>query len=123
MKLKLRDSKTGGDLLLFKDEKDFDRLYYSRDHSNKYFTIAWNTGEKQLVTINGRTSRRLEEGEQYYLYQKGEMILLPDNKNLLAEKFPDKKDQMAQFISSQQLKMHTPNDFVQVVMKYNELIP
>lgn len=53
MKLKLRDPKTGGDLLLFKDEQDFDRLYYSRDHSNKYFTIAWNTGEKQLVTIDG----------------------------------------------------------------------
>lgn len=53
MKLKLRDSKTGGDLFLFKEEQDFDRLYYSRDHSNKYFTIAWNMGEKQLATIDG----------------------------------------------------------------------
>lgn len=53
MKLKIQDSKTGGDLLLFKDEQDFDRLYYSRDHSNKYFTIAWNTGKKQQVTIDG----------------------------------------------------------------------
>lgn len=53
MKLKLRDSKTGGDILLFKDAQDLDRLYYSRDHTNKYFTIAWNPGEKQLVTIDG----------------------------------------------------------------------
>jgi hypothetical protein len=79
--------------------------------------------EKQLVTVNSRANRRLEEGEQYYLYQKGEMILLPDNKNLLPEKFNDKKEEMAQFINAQQLKMHTPNDFVQVVKKYNELIP
>ncbi|MGC4037960.1 MAG: helix-turn-helix domain-containing protein [Chitinophagaceae bacterium] len=53
MRLTLRDTKTGGDLLLFKDEPDFDRLYYSRDQFNKYFTIAWNYGEKQLINIDG----------------------------------------------------------------------
>jgi AraC family transcriptional regulator, transcriptional activator of pobA len=53
MKLKLRDEKTGGDLLLFKDENGFDRLYFSRDRSNKYFTIAWNPGASQTVTIDG----------------------------------------------------------------------
>lgn len=53
MKLKLRDEKTGGDLLLFKEEESFDRLYFSRDRSNKYFTIAWNQGESQTVSIDG----------------------------------------------------------------------
>jgi AraC family transcriptional regulator, transcriptional activator of pobA len=53
MKLKLRDEKTGGDLLLFKEESGFDRLYFSRDRSNKYFTIAWNYGQTQIVTIDG----------------------------------------------------------------------
>jgi len=53
MKLIIRDPKTGGDLLLFKEEQNFDRLYYSRDQFNKYFTIAWNYGEKQTVTIDG----------------------------------------------------------------------
>ncbi|HTB99649.1 MAG TPA: hypothetical protein VK705_03110 [Ferruginibacter sp.] len=53
MKLKLRDEKTGGDLLLFKEEDGFDRLYFSRDRSNKYFTIAWNPGESQIVIIDG----------------------------------------------------------------------
>lgn len=53
MKFKLSDEKTGGDLLLFSEEKGFDRLYYSRDRFNKYFTIAWNPGESQLVTIDG----------------------------------------------------------------------
>jgi AraC family transcriptional activator of pobA len=53
MKLKLTDKNTGGDLLLLREEQDFGRLFYSRDRNNKYFTIAWNQGEKQTVTIDG----------------------------------------------------------------------
>ena len=54
MKLTLRDEKTGGDLQLFKEEEGFDRLYFSRDRFNKYFTIAWNPGQSQTVTIDGK---------------------------------------------------------------------
>jgi AraC family transcriptional activator of pobA len=53
MKLKLREENTGGELLLFKDETGFDRLFFTRDKFNKYFTIAWNMGENQTVTIDG----------------------------------------------------------------------
>ena len=53
MKLKIRDDKTGGDLLLFLKEDGFDRLYFSRDRTNKYFTIAWNPGKSQKVMIDG----------------------------------------------------------------------
>ncbi|SIO51017.1 helix-turn-helix domain-containing protein [Chitinophaga niabensis] len=53
MKLAITDPKTGGDLLLLTDEQDFDRLFYTRDRLKKYFTIAWNCGEKQTVTIDG----------------------------------------------------------------------
>ena len=53
MKLTLTDRNTGGDLLLLRGEEDFDRLFYSRDRNNKYFTIAWNQGETQTVTIDG----------------------------------------------------------------------
>jgi len=53
MKLTITDQKTGGDLLLFSGEQDFDRLFYSRDKEKKYFTIAWNHGEKQTITIDG----------------------------------------------------------------------
>jgi AraC family transcriptional activator of pobA len=53
MKLKISDNKTGGDLLLFFEEDGFDRLYFSRDRNNKYFTIAWNPGESQVVMIDG----------------------------------------------------------------------
>lgn len=53
MKLTITHHKTGGDLLLVRGESDFDRLYYSRDKDRKYFTIAWNHGERQTVTIDG----------------------------------------------------------------------
>lgn len=53
MKLSVSDLNTGGDLLLFYNETQFDRLFYTRDHDHKYFTIAWNRGEKQTITIDG----------------------------------------------------------------------
>ncbi|OQP60691.1 AraC family transcriptional regulator [Niastella vici] len=53
MRYKIQDTKTGGDLLLFKEEAGFDRLFFSRDRFNKYFTIAWNPGESQTVNIDG----------------------------------------------------------------------
>ena len=53
MKLKIKEENTGGELLLFKDEAVFDRLALTRDHFNKYFTIAWNPAETQSVTIDG----------------------------------------------------------------------
>ncbi|NIG53910.1 AraC family transcriptional regulator [Chitinophaga sp. Cy-1792] len=53
MKLKISDARTGGELLLFKDEHGFDRMPYIRDKFHKYFTIVWNPGEDQTVTIDG----------------------------------------------------------------------
>ncbi len=53
MRLTLREENTGGELLLFKEEAGFDRLFFTRDRFNKYFTIAWNPAESQAVTIDG----------------------------------------------------------------------
>ena len=54
MRLTLKDENTGGELLLFKEEAGFDRLFFTRDKFNKYFTIAWNPSEKsQTVSIDG----------------------------------------------------------------------
>jgi AraC family transcriptional activator of pobA len=53
MKLSVSNQSTGGDLLLLNNEIHFDRLFYTRDYDNKYFTIAWNRGEKQTVSIDG----------------------------------------------------------------------
>ncbi|MES2651075.1 MAG: helix-turn-helix domain-containing protein [Bacteroidota bacterium] len=53
MKLNLRDENTGGELILFKEEIGFDRLFFTRDQFNKYFTIVWNPSENQIVIIDG----------------------------------------------------------------------
>ncbi|CAM4363137.1 transcriptional regulator, AraC family [Pedobacter westerhofensis] len=53
MKLTITDPKTGGDLFLLSEQESFDRFYYSRDKDKKYFTIAWNKGDQQTITIDG----------------------------------------------------------------------
>ena len=53
MKLTITNPTTGGDLLLLNGEEEFDRLFYTRDQDKKYFTIAWNHGQKQTITIDG----------------------------------------------------------------------
>jgi AraC-like DNA-binding protein len=53
MRLKVKEENTGGELLLFKDDAGFDRLFFTRDLFSKYYTIAWNTAESQTVTIDG----------------------------------------------------------------------
>jgi len=78
--------------------------------------------EKQMVTVNGSVSRRMEDAEYYYLLQNGALTLLPVNRTDLPATFADKKEPMAEFIASHQLKMHSPEDYVQVVKKYNELL-
>ena len=57
MKLAITDKKTGGDLILLKDETDLDHLFYSRDKGKKYFTIAWNRGSEQTISIDGEPLR------------------------------------------------------------------
>lgn len=53
MNLKVKDENTKGEVILFKEEAGFDRLSFTRDRFNKYFTIVWNNSEDQIVTIDG----------------------------------------------------------------------
>ncbi|HMI01798.1 MAG TPA: helix-turn-helix domain-containing protein [Pedobacter sp.] len=53
MKLSLTDATSGGHLLLLNDGQYFDRFFYGRDGANKYFSMVWNRGEQQTVTIDG----------------------------------------------------------------------
>ncbi len=53
MNLSLSDPRTGGNLTLYKGEATIESPFYKRDHDNKYFTIAWNTGKQQNVSLDG----------------------------------------------------------------------
>ena len=72
--------------------------------------------------MNSSTTRRLEDEELYYLLENGKMTNLPLDKNQLPQALPAKADQLAQFISSEQIKLKTPGDMVKVIKKYNELL-
>lgn len=118
------------DSLLFRrgfpaTEKTSENTYFQvlvQDKASLLRLIARNIVEEKQVVSNGRVNRRLEEAEFYYLLQNGVMTLLPDDRTELPPKFGDKKEAIAAFIAAQQLRMHTPEDFVLVVKKYNELL-
>ena len=52
MKLNYIDSITQGEFHLTIQEATFDRLFFQRDRRDKFLTIAWNNGPKQIVTID-----------------------------------------------------------------------
>ncbi|NML21409.1 helix-turn-helix domain-containing protein [Pseudoflavitalea sp. G-6-1-2] len=53
MKFRIDNEKTGAAMLLFAGEENLHRNWFGRDRANKYFTIAWNRGPKQTITIDG----------------------------------------------------------------------
>lgn len=55
MNFTIGDQKTGSCLRLHNGEKKFDRFYYTQDRDNKFFTIAWNKGERQEMRIDGQS--------------------------------------------------------------------
>ncbi len=118
------------DSLLFRrgfpaSEKTSENTFFQvlvQDKASLLRLIARNIVEEKQIVSNGRVNRRLEDAEFYYLLQNGAMTLLPDDRSEVANKFGDKKEAIAAFITAQQLKMHSPEDFVLVVKKYNELL-
>lgn len=118
------------DSLLFRrgypaTEKTSENTYFQvmvQDKATLLRMIARNIIEEKQIVSNGRVNRRMEAAEFYYLLQNGTMTLLPADRNDLPEKFGDKKEPIAAFIAARQLRMHTPEDFVLVVKKYNELL-
>lgn len=77
---------------------------------------------EQKEIVNSSTTRRLEDEELYYLLENGKMTSLPLDKNQLPQALPSKADQIAQFISSEQIKLRGPGDMLKVIKKYNELL-
>lgn len=77
--------------------------------------------EERSIIGGSNVNRKLEDDKAYYLLKDNTMILLPQERNKIAEKFGDQSVAIAQFINMQQLKMHTDEDLIAVVKKYNEL--
>lgn len=50
----VEDEKTGGLLRLYKGASAIDSPYFKRNHNNRFFVLAWNTGNRQSVSIDGK---------------------------------------------------------------------
>lgn len=65
--------------------------------------------------------RRVRDEPQYFLVHNKTMILLPQDKLLVAEKFPDHQSEIQKYISEQQMKFRDNTDFIKLVAYYNSL--
>lgn len=75
--------------------------------------------EKDLLASNHR--RFFEDEELFYLWKDGTMTHLPKDKGALLLKFPDNPG-IVQYITAEQFRMKSPDDFLKIVGKYNELL-
>jgi hypothetical protein len=66
--------------------------------------------------------RRITDQEAYYLLKDGKMTELPNDKLLIAEKFPANDELMRKYISENQLKFRNASDFTKLIVYYNTLL-
>lgn len=52
MRQQYLNKSTGGELLLIRDEENFDHFCYGRDHQIRYYTFTWNKGPAQQIWID-----------------------------------------------------------------------
>jgi len=76
--------------------------------------------EKQVV---GKPRRRLEDNEAYYLLKEGKMILLPADKEGILQALPGQAEALSRFIAANNLRFKSPEDFLQLIRYYNQLLP
>ena len=76
--------------------------------------------EKEI--LDSKTSRRYQDVEEYYLAKDGIMYKLNRENASIADILSDRRDELKSFISQQQLKMRSAEDYAKVVKKYNDLL-
>ena len=66
--------------------------------------------------------RRITDQDFYYLLKDGKMTELPNDKILIAEKFPGHDEPIKKYISEHQLKFRNAADFTKLIVYYNTLL-
>lgn len=75
--------------------------------------------EKDILST--KPSRHYEDVEQFYILRDGVMYKIDKETARLQDILIDRKEELNNYISEQQLKMRSAEDFTKVVRKYNEL--
>lgn len=65
--------------------------------------------------------RKVRDEPQYFLVYNKSLIQLPQDKTLVAGKFPDHQTEIQKYISEQQLKFRDNTDFIKLISYYNTL--
>lgn len=65
--------------------------------------------------------RRLRDEDMYYLLKDGKMILLPADRMLIPDKFPDHTENIKKFVNEHNLKFREREDFKKLALYYNSL--
>lgn len=80
-----------------------------------------NIAEEQQIASKV-VYRRISDQEIFYLLKDGKMIELPNDKLIIAEKFPDHPELIRAYISEHQLKFRNAPDFTKLIAYYNTLL-
>lgn len=76
--------------------------------------------EQQLVAKEIR--RHIRDENKYFIFLDNKMMLLPEDRTLIADAFGDQAVSIRQFISDKQLKFREPDDYIQLARYYNSLL-
>ena len=75
--------------------------------------------EKEVLAA--KVSRHYQDVDQFYVLHDGMMHRIGKEPTQLQTILTDRQEEIKNYISEQQLKMRSPDDYVKVVRKYNEL--
>jgi hypothetical protein len=75
--------------------------------------------EKDMLAT--KPSRHFQDVELFYILKEGKMYKIDNEVALVSEILSDRREQLKKYISDQQLRMRSGEDFLKVVRKYNEL--
>lgn len=76
---------------------------------------------EERALVDAKLSRHYQDVELFYLLYDGKMHVIDKDENSLQKVLTDRGEQIKAFISEQQIRMRTQDDFVKVVRKYNQL--
>lgn len=131
------ESKVNEFVLYSRNKKDsflFRKGYPAYDRGNpETFYQVLETGKATLLRlpakdiveekeiIAAKVSRHYLDVDIYYIFMDGALTKIEKENEVIPSSLGDRRNELRKFISEQQLKMKTPEDFAKMVKKYNEL--
>ena len=100
-----------------------DETFYQVLEKGKVTLLRLNAKDiiEEKEILEAKVSRHYTDFEQFYVFRDGIMHKIDKETMPLPEILVDRRDELKNYISEQQLKMRSAEDLVKVVKKYNDL--